>query len=51
MFSIIRTIWYVLLHMFHKRVTVQYRNRSHTCPLGTAAASFFRAIRMAVNAA
>jgi len=24
MFSIIRTMWYVLLHMFHKRVTVQY---------------------------
>ena len=24
MFSIIRTIWYVLLHMFHKRVTVLY---------------------------
>ena len=24
MFSILRTIWYVLLHMFHKRVTVQY---------------------------
>ena len=24
MFSVIRTMWYVLLHMFHKRVTVQY---------------------------
>jgi len=24
MFSVVRTIWYVLLHMFHKRVTVQY---------------------------
>jgi len=24
MFSIIRTMWYVLLHMFQKRVTVQY---------------------------
>jgi NADH-quinone oxidoreductase subunit I len=24
MFSAIRTMWYVLLHMFHKRVTIQY---------------------------
>ncbi|MCZ2151825.1 MAG: NADH-quinone oxidoreductase subunit NuoI [Bryobacterales bacterium] len=24
MLSMIRTLWYVLLHMFHKRVTVQY---------------------------
>ena len=24
MFSILRTIWYVFLHMFHRRVTVQY---------------------------
>ena len=50
MFSIIQTIWYVLLHMFHKRVTVQYPEQKPYLSPGIAAASFFRAIRMAVNA-
>ena len=24
MLSVLRTIWYVFLHMFHRRVTIQY---------------------------
>ena len=32
MFSLIRTIWNVFLHIFHKRVTVQYPDEKPYLP-------------------
>lgn len=33
MFSVLRTVWLVLLHMFHKRETIQYpEQRPYTAP-------------------